>query len=256
MAELHTLLNQAESVAQKAGECLREEGGELRTVEFLDRRDVKLQADRESEILIRRLLGEIADYPVVGEEQGGDDSLTSRYEPYWVVDPLDGTYNYLRGAPQCAVSIGLMRGETPVLGVIYDFYADACFTGIAGERAWVNGEAVASQRAETIDQAVLATGFPAGMDTSPARLEAFVERVQTFKKIRMIGSAALAMAYVGAGYYDVYYEPGIRLWDVAAGLAILQAAGGTVRMKPARTGKRLAYDVWAAGDARFLPGKE
>jgi myo-inositol-1(or 4)-monophosphatase len=245
------LLEVAEKAAREAGTILKEGASHLREVEFQDKRDVKLRADMESEELIRKRLVEATGYPVYGEEKGGDASLRERYEPYWVVDPLDGTYNYLRGSALCAVSIGLMRGETPILGVIYDFNADRLYSGVVADCFRVNGEDVQPDWETRLEQAALATGFPAGMDRSPARMEAFLERIAPFKKVRMVGSAALALAYVAGGIYDVYFEESIRLWDVAAGLALVQAAGGTIRMKPSRSGKPMAYDVWAGKEAFF-----
>lgn len=239
------LLETAESTAREAGNVLREGASHLRDVEFQDQRDVKLKADIESEELIRERLGKAFTYPVYGEEKGGDESLRNRYEPYWVVDPLDGTYNYLRGSALCAVSIGLMRGETPILGVIYDFNAERCYSGVVADCFRINGQSIKPDWSGSIEQAALATGFPSGMDRSTQRMEAFVERIAPFKKVRMVGSAALALAYVAGGIYDVYFEEAIRLWDVAAGLALVQAAGGTIRMQPSPTGKPMAYDVWA-----------
>lgn len=249
--EWKPLLEAAESAAREAGAVLGEGAEHLREVQFLDKRDVKLRADMESEELIRKRLAEAAPYPVYGEEKGGDARLRERYEPYWVVDPLDGTYNYLRGSALCAVSIGLMRGETPLLGVIHDFNANHCYSGIVADSFRINGQPIQPDWAKSIDQAALSTGFPSGMDRSPARMEAFIERIAPFKKVRMVGSAALAMAYVAAGIYDVYFEESIRLWDVAAGLALVQAAGGTIRMKPSANGKEMAYDVWAGKEAFF-----
>lgn len=243
------LLDAADKVAREAGGILREGASHLREVEFQDPRDVKLRADRESEVLIRKRLAEAADFPVYGEEMGGDASLRERYEPYWVVDPLDGTYNFLRGSQLCAVSIGLMRGETPILGVIYDFNSDQMFSGAVAGCFRVNGVDTVPNWETHLDQAALATGFPSGMERSPARMEAFIGRIAPFKKVRMVGSAALALAYVAAGIYDVYFEESIRLWDVAAGLALVQAAGGTIRMKPCLSGKPMAYDVWAGKEA-------
>lgn len=241
----------AESVAREAGTILNEGLGELRKVEFEDKRDVKLQADRESEKMIRIGLGKAFPYPVYGEEMGGDESLSEKDELYWVVDPLDGTYNYLRGSPMCAVSIGLMRGETPVLGVIYDFNANICYSGFVGEGFFVNGVATRPNWVATIDQAALATGFPAGMERSAERMQAFLGRIAPFKKVRMVGSAALALANVSGGIFDVYFEESIRLWDVAAGLALAKAAGGDIRLTPCRSGKTMAYDVWAGNPDFF-----
>lgn len=247
MTELKPLRETAERAAREAGKILREGREHLKEVDFLDQRDVKLRADQESETLIREILGQDSGYAVVGEEQGGDDTLTQRYDPYWVVDPLDGTFNYMRGAPQCCVSIGLLRGETPVLGVIYDFNADEMFSGIVAEGAYLNGDPLQPSWATSVEQAALVTGFPSGMEKSSQELEKFIELIQPYKKVRMLGSAALALAYVAVGRYDVYYEQAIRLWDVAAGLAILQAAGGGVRMSHHSSGKRLAYDIWGIG---------
>lgn len=253
MKDLHRLLELAEKTARRAGEVLLRERQQLLKVDFEDTSDVKLAADRESEALIRELLQSDSTFPVYGEEAGGDAGLVERYEPYWVVDPLDGTHNYLRGLPNCAVSIGLMRGETPVLGVIYDFNRDECFSGIVADDFRVDGEVRQSRWAENLSLAALQTGFPAGMSKDAAVLDQFVRHVQAYRKVRMIGSAALALAWVAAGRSDVYYEASTRLWDVAAGIALIQAAGGIVRMSPSTGGKELAYDVWAAGRPDLLP---
>lgn len=248
------LLRLAESAARAAGRRLKEDADSLRAITFEDRKDVKLRADTESETLIRGLLANGSpDFPVIGEEEGGDAGLTGQDRPYWVVDPLDGTFNYLRGAPQCAVSIGLLRGERPLLGVIYDFNRDLCYSGAPGAGFFLNGEASHFGWAETIEQAALATGIPNGMDRSEANMLAFVRQMAHYKKVRMIGSAALALAYVASGQFDVYNENAIRLWDIAAGLALVEAAGGVTRLSPSATGKFLAYDVWAAGRQEFLP---
>jgi myo-inositol-1(or 4)-monophosphatase len=239
------LLETAETIAREAGGILKEGATHLRNVEFQDQRDVKLRADMDSEELIRQRLEEATCFPVYGEEQGGDDSLRDRDEPYWVVDPLDGTYNYLRGSNLCAVSIGMMRGLKPVLGVIYDFNSDTCYSGYVDHGMFVNRQQATPNWADDIGQAALATGFPAGMDRGADRMNAFIQRIAPFKKVRMVGSAALALAYVGGGIYDVYYEEAIRLWDVAAGIALIRAAGGDVRITPSPTGKPMAYDVWA-----------
>ncbi|MCC5834109.1 MAG: hypothetical protein JJU20_05190 [Opitutales bacterium] len=256
MSDYRALLSVAEGAAREAGRILSSAGSELKAVHFQDASDVKLAADLESEKRIRERLRRESPYPVVGEEEGGDASLTGRYEPYWVVDPLDGTHNYLRGVPSCCVSIGLMRGETPILGVVHDFNRDECFSGIVAEGFWLNGEALRPHWAKSREQASLQTGFPAGMEKSAVSLNQFIGQVQQYKKVRMIGSAALALAYVACGRFDVYYESAIRLWDVAGGLALIQAAGGVVRMSKHPSDKTLAYDVWAAGKSALLPDSE
>lgn len=250
--ELLQFARVAEAAARQAGLILRNNAAALREVEFLDRNDVKLRADREAEVLIRAMLAKaFPNTPVIGEEQGGDAALLQQDIPFWVVDPLDGTYNFLRGAPQTCVSIGLMRADAPLLGIIYDFSSDTLFSGIVAHGFFINGTAHTPAWANSIDQAALVTGFPAGMDTSRPRMEAFIDTIAPFKKVRMLGTSALANAYVAAGFYDVYYEEAIRLWDVAAGLAMVQAVGGAIRMQPSQTAKPFAFDVWA-GCPRFF----
>lgn len=252
--DAENLLKLAENAARAAGKRLAEGAQSLRQVTFEDRTDVKLRADTESEALIRDLLSSAApDIPIIGEEEGGDASLTDQDRLFWVVDPLDGTFNYLRGLPQCAVSIGLLRGTEPVLGVIYNFNNDQLYSGGPGLGFFLNGEANHYGWADVRERAALATGIPQGMDRSDESMIAFVREMAPFKKVRMVGSAALALAFVASGQMDVYHEKAIRLWDVAAGLALVQGAGGVVRLAPSPTGKFLAFDVWAGGKADFFP---
>ncbi len=248
---LNDLLALAEKTARAAGELLRGDASRLRQVNFEDNKDVKLQADLDSEKLIGELLAKGSPFPMLGEEGGGDTTLTDGSDPYWVVDPLDGTHNYLRMVPMTCVSIGLLRGEEPLLGVIYDFNRDELFSGPADGGLFLNGEAHLPVWAETIEQASLTTGFPVGRDFSVESLQEFIAKVQVYKKVRMIGSASLSMAYVAAGRFDAYVEDGIRLWDVAAGLALVKAAGGIVRLTRAED-TPLAYNIRAAGMEKLI----
>lgn len=248
---LDSHLSLCEQTARTAGDVLLERGRELRHVNFQDATDVKLRADTESEALVRQLLSAQTDFPIVGEEEGGDTSLPAQDTPYWVVDPLDGTYNYLRRQPLCCVSIGLMQGEQPLLGVIYNFNDDTCYAARKGGSLLENGKAITPNWPESDDEACLATGFPAGRDYSDDSLLGFVRQVQRFKKIRMLGSAAIAMAYVCTGRCDIYLEEGVRLWDVAAGLALAEAAGAHVKRTP-NPAKPFAYNLCIAGREQWL----
>jgi myo-inositol-1(or 4)-monophosphatase len=138
-----------------------------------------------------------------------------------------------------------MRGKEPVLGVIHDFTAKKTYLGVVGEGSFLNGVRITPGWVSDIKDACIMTGFPAAADKSGPAMQLFVQQVGRYKKIRMIGSAALALAYVGEGVADTYYESGTNLWDVAAGLAIIKASGGYFRLVP--TGKRpLNYDLWAS----------
>lgn len=252
MENLERYLTLAENVARQAGEVLRKAQSLEQQVNDDSGRDVKLQADLDSEKLIRSLLSEQSDFPVIGEEQGGDAGLLERSEPYWVVDPLDGTYNYLRGVPLCCVSIGLMRGADHILGVVFDFNRTEMFSGGPGLGLRLNGTSVTPQWAKTADQATLQTGFTSAQDYSLESLGRFIVQVRGFKKTRAIGSAALAMAWTAFGRSDVYHESAIRLWDIAGAAALILAAGGSIRLeslqKPA-----FAYNVWAGVEDFFPP---
>ncbi len=246
---LKSLEELALDAARRAGDALR--AGTDRTISLLDAADVKLKADEDAERLVRDILAR-SGLPIIGEELGGDAALwESKDELYWVVDPIDGTYNYLRDQPATCVSIALMKGREPVLGVVREFAAGNTFLGVVGDGVFINGSRITPVFATEIAQACLMTGFPAAADKSPEALTEFLRDVGRFKKIRMIGSAAMAVAYVGVGRADVYYENATSLWDVAAGLALVKAAGGVYTIAP--TGKKpLNFNVRAAGKSEWL----
>lgn len=244
MNELEQLLAAAVAVAQLAGKNLSEAGAKLRNVRSAIGRDVKLQADVDSEALIRKELATRTGLPVIGEEEGGDATLLTRKEPFWVVDPLDGTYNYMRGVPTCCVSIALMQGGDFVLGVIHDFNRDETFSGGKGLGMFVNGEKITPAWERVASKATLQTGLTTAQEYDEKTLRAFYLDAQRFKKTRAIGSAATALAWVAAGRCDVYHENSIRLWDIAAGVALIKAGGGDARIREL-PGLQFSYDVWA-----------
>lgn len=220
------------SLARAAVEVLSGEG-----------RDLKISADRSSERLILETLEERAGYPTLTEESGGLEALPRT--PAWVVDPLDGSANFARGIPGCCVSVALVDDGEPVVGAVYDLDRDELFSGAVGVGAWqgtASEPRLAGIRTSTTGHrhdAYLATGLPVARDFGGDALEALVRELQQFKKVRMLGAAALSLAYVAAGRVDAYAEDGIRLWDVAAGVALVRAAGGWARMTP------LASPPWA-----------
>ena len=144
----------------------------------------------------------------------------------------------------CCVSIALWQGLNPVLGVIYDFVSGKIYSGVVDKGAGCNDKAIEVSRVASYDQAVLATGFPSSRDYSDVALEASIRSIQSFKKIRMIGSAALSLAHVSSGNVDAYTEDDIWLWDVAAGLALVKSAGGTYTISEIKD--RFQLDVFAA----------
>jgi myo-inositol-1(or 4)-monophosphatase len=227
------LLHLAESAAFLAGAHLRNRRGEWKSMTSSSGHDVKIAADRHSEALIVEQLA-ASDIPLYSEEAGAiGGKRTTRHSkkaagPLWIIDPLDGSLNYHQGIPLCCVSIALYEGPRPILGVVYDFNHDEMFSCLAGRGAWLNHIPIEPSRTELVSRAVLATGFPVRTDYSGPALSKFVGAVQGFRKLRLLGSAALSLCYVACGRVDGYREDGIMFWDVAAGCAIVDAAGGTV----------------------------
>lgn len=224
--DLINLLTVASEAARDAGEFLWKSRYSGVVVAADLERDVKLAADRNSEEIIIRALRDKAGFTILSEERGLVENQNCQPGWRWIVDPLDGSLNYLRGIPLCCVSIGLWHKNEPVLGAVYDFNRKELFTGIVGMGAWLNGESTKVSLTSELRQAVLCTGFPAGSDFSSSALLQLVGQISQYKKVRLLGSAALSLAYVAAGRADAYFERDIKLWDIAAGLAIVRAASG------------------------------
>jgi myo-inositol-1(or 4)-monophosphatase len=211
-----------------------------------DGKDIKLYADKESErILMSRLQG--AGIPILSEESADKFEWSGGLR--WIIDPIDGSYNLFKGLRDlCCVSVALWEDDKPLLGVVYRFATGDLYTGIPGEGAFLNGMPISTSKVTDISQASLATGFPVTADFSDASLRERFALFRRFKKIRMLGAAALMCAFVGQGCVDAYAEKGILLWDVAAALAIVKAAGGVYACA---FGERYACDVLAFGNAEL-----
>ena len=191
-------------------------------------RDIKLDEDARSEAVIRAFLMKETGLPVLGEE-GGWGRGAEPSGPHWVVDPLDGSFNYFRSIPLYAVAVALCVGRDPLVGAIYDPERDELFSGGPALGFAINGAAMAPIG---VPRQILATGFPARADVDAVSAQV-ATRAREWTKIRMIGSAALALAWVAAGRFDGYGETDIMWWDVAAGLALARGAGlATIEVKP------------------------
>lgn len=185
-------------------------------------KDIKLELDKKSEEIIINSLTRDFNYPILSEEIGLTRDI-EKDNPYWIIDPIDGTLNFSRDNPTSCISIALWVDREPIFGIIYDFNRDELFSGYVEIGAWLNDEQLKSQEAKEKPQSILATGFPTYMSNDSETLKNFISQIQEYKKIRMIGSAALSLAYVACGRFDTYMEENIKLWDVAAGVAINHA---------------------------------
>lgn len=223
MLDFDHCLQIAKSAALLAGEFLLKAQGKDLTILLNEGRDLKLQLDIDTENIIKDYLISNSSYSILGEETGLSDKLE---EFYWVIDPLDGTSNFLREIPISCVSIALMHDLVPVLGVIYDFNHEELYFGHQQSKAFINDQEIHVSSLTLKNESTLVTGIPAKTHYSDDEFNKMISAFQAWKKIRMIGSAAMAAAYVAAGKAETYQEDGIFLWDVAAGAAIVNAAGG------------------------------
>jgi len=223
-------LEVAKEAARAAGELLRAHFQKPLTVNATTAHDIKLEVDVLAQDLITKILLErFPEHALYGEE-GIVGDQTSDHQ--WVVDPLDGTVNFFYGIPHFCVSIALrFRGEV-IVGVIYDPIRDELWSGERGQTPNLNGTPIRVSPREKLVEAVVSIGLAKTEATIDAGLPLLQEMVHRVRKCRMMGSAALDMAYVACGRLDAYIEPGISLWDIAAGSLLVEAAGGRVEMAP------------------------
>lgn len=183
--------------------------------------------DQAAEAAIRDLLGTArpAD-AILGEEEGGADWRTGRV---WILDPLDGTVNFIHRVPHVAVSVALWEEGVPVVGVVHDVSRDEVFAAMRGHGATLDGRPIRVTETTDLGSGLVATGFPYDRRSRAAELAATIGRVlEAVQGIRRFGSAALDLCWVAAGRYDAYWEYRLQPWDTAAGELIVIEAGGRV----------------------------
>ena len=193
-------------------------------------RDIKLNKDKESEAILIEGLQKTG-YSIISEELG--EIKGSNNDCTWIVDPLDGTANYWRGMDELScISVALWKNDEPIMGIIYRFALDDLYVGIIGQGAWKNEVPIHASLIAKTSGAFLATGFPVRGDFSDEGMKRFSQDAVCFKKVRMLGAAAVMGCLVAEGKVDAYIERGIMLWDIAASTAIVKAAGGVVEVVP------------------------
>lgn len=225
-------LDAAVEAAHAAGELLCDNFGERLRINSETRHDIKLEIDvRTQELITRSLLQKFPQHALYGEEGiVGDQSS----EFQWIVDPLDGTVNYFYCIPHFCVSIALRQRGKIVAGVIYDPMRRELWTTRAGAPTTLNGFPISVSKRETLAEAVVSVGLSKTNVTIEAGLPVLSDLVHRARKCRLLGSAALDMAYVACGRFDAYVEQGISLWDIAAGWILVENAGGKVALTPRR----------------------
>jgi myo-inositol-1(or 4)-monophosphatase len=220
----------AEKAARAAGELLRQSFHRPLQVNAAEAHDIKLKIDVEAQELISgMLLKQFPEHALYGEEGVVGDQSS---EHQWVVDPLDGTVNYFYGIPHFCVSVALrFKGEI-IIGVIYDPIRDELWSGQKGEKPKLNGDHFRVSTRADLAEAVISVGLSKTGVTIEAGLPLLQQMIHRARKCRLLGSAALDMAYVACGRLDAYIEQGISLWDIAAGWILVETAGGAVDLRP------------------------
>lgn len=218
----------ATHAALTAGKLLRENFGSDATVDESSHHDIKLALDKESQELITDiLLGARPGDALYGEEgiAGNQDS-----ERQWIVDPIDGTVNFFYSIPHFCVSIALRVAGEIVVGVIHDPMVGETWTVEKGQPAFLNGKPIQVSKRAEFSESILFVGC--GKDEAALRtgMERFQRASLKARKMRMMGSAALGMAYIACGRLDAYIESRISLWDIAAGQLLVETAGGNVQL--------------------------
>jgi myo-inositol-1(or 4)-monophosphatase len=256
MPEIDVLLDLAKSTVTQAAQRLLDQTGsaERRYVHSAAHpKEIKAIIDSVLEEQIVRALS-VSDLPILSEECGFVASQrTSRLR--FIVDPLDGTFNYVKGLGPSAISVALWEDERPVFGVIYSLLERTLTWGGLDVGAFVEGRRISVSDISERALASICTGFPVRVDMDHERsMLAFWRTVKPYAKVRMFGSAAASLLHVARGSADAYAESRIMLWDVAAGIAIVQGAGGAYVMKQARD-EQWCYEVFASNPA-LLAGCE
>lgn len=217
-------LRLAKEVSIKVGEKLKEQFSGQVKINSESGRDIKLQSDLDSEKIIIDYLIHNSKFSILSEESGLIEGVEKDY--LWVVDPLDGSLNFSRGIDINCISIGLWSNDIPILGLIYDFINNRIYEGICGKGAYLNGKSIYVSKITDKSKSIICTGFPVYRSFDDNSLSLFLEKIKSYKKVRLLGSAAYSLALVAKGSVEAYSEENIGFWDVAAGIALVKAAGG------------------------------
>ncbi len=220
------MLEFAMDLAKRAGSFLKENIGRDLQVEYKGRNNPVTRVDKASQALILQAIEkDFPDHSIIAEEGASKETGA---EFTWIVDPLDGTVNYVHRIPIFCVSIGLFRDMRPYLGVCYNPMNEELYYAQAGQGAFLNGSRISVSATKCLIDALVVTGFPYDAQTTEDSISRFSRILGEVQGIRRLGSAALDLCRVASGSFDGFWEIGLSPWDTAAGITIVQEAGGIV----------------------------
>lgn len=234
---MHPMLNVAVRAARRAGRIINRASLDLERIQVARKQanDFVTEVDHASEeAIIDTLLTAYPDHSILAEESGhrpgkGASSAMHEAEHVWVIDPLDGTTNFIHGFPQYAISIALMQRGIVTQAVVYDPNRDELFTASKGRGAYLNDRRIRVSKRTRIEESLIGTGFPyRKLDHLDEYLQLFKVVTERSSAVRRPGAAALDLAYVACGRYDAFFEFGLAPWDVAAGSLLITEAGGLI----------------------------
>ena len=227
---LNEIVQQTLAITRETGHFMLEEAQKfsLSAIEYKGRNDLVSYVDKEAEkMLVAELSRIVPEAGFITEEGTAKVGKAERYN--WIIDPVDGTTNYVHGLPVYSTSVALMDGDEVVLGVINDPSRNECFHTIRGGKAYLNDTIISVSPVTDLAQSLLATGFPySKFKNMPVYLEIVQDLMQHTHGLRRMGSAAIDLAYVACGRFEGFFEYNLKPWDVAAGVLLVQQAGGTV----------------------------
>ncbi|MCA9015374.1 MAG: inositol monophosphatase [Planctomycetaceae bacterium] len=220
------LIDAAETAARLGAKCLLDWIDEFRVSEK-GRSDLVTDADFASQTaIVKHIRERFPEHHMLGEEGLTHEEGESDYR--WVIDPLDGTSNYVHGFPYYCVSIGLEHQGELILGVVYDPNRDEMFSAFRGQGAKMNGKPITTSRIPSLDQAMLVASLPVGTTGQDIAVDRFLRVLPVAQTLQRTGSAALNLCYVSAGRIEGYWSSNLKPWDMAAGVLICREAGGAV----------------------------
>jgi myo-inositol-1(or 4)-monophosphatase len=219
-------LQAAIEIAREAGKILVDESSRPLSIVYKGEVDIVTQADKRSEqTIVTRLKEYFPDHAIVAEEGSGHENAS---EFRWHVDPLDGTTNFAHGYPCFCVSIALARQSSLLVGVVYNPVYNELYAAVRGEGATLNGKRIQVSKVPTVSTSLLCTGFPVQNRNVSRNLRYYGEFTMRTHGVRRDGSAALDLAAVAAGRFDGFWEFGLKTWDTAAGVLLVEEAGGKI----------------------------
>jgi myo-inositol-1(or 4)-monophosphatase len=229
MIDFERLCLQVTEISKKAGAFISEEAGKIHSgnIEIKGNHDFVTYVDKTAEQLIVSELKHL--FPNSGFITEEKTVETSEQEFMWVIDPLDGTTNFIHGIPCFSVSIGLLQNHEPVLGVVYEVNLDECFYAWKDGAAYCNGQEIRVSDKAFVKDSLLATGFPYhDYSLLEKYMELFTWCMHNTHGVRRLGSAAVDLAYVACGRFEAFFEYGLNPWDVVGGAFIVKQAGGRI----------------------------